>query len=337
MLNEQRSDFGDWEAEYAALVESCALVDRADRAAVRLTGERSAEMLNGLVTNDLRAMKDRGARALLLTAKGRVLTDLRAFPSAGDVLVDVPLPGLENLLAAFQKYLPPLYARFENVSDSVRTVGVYGPLAAEAAEAALGAAPPEPDLGVRLQEVGGERLLVIRDRRLAADGVEIIGAATALEDLAARTLSAVEARSGRAAGRAALEVVRVEAGVPLYGTDMSDENLAQETGLEDAISHEKGCYLGQETVARIHFRGHVNRHLRGLQFEGESPESGAELFDGEKKVGSVTSSVASPRFGPIGLGYVRREIELGHTLEWAQGDVRGATTVKALPFRAVSV
>jgi folate-binding protein YgfZ len=118
---------------------------------------------------------------------------------------------------------------------------------------------------------------------------------------------------------------------------MSDSNLAQETGLEDAISYDKGCYLGQEVVARVHFRGHVNRRLMGLRFGREPAASGAHLLRGEKRVGEVTSSVDSPAFGPIGLGYVRREIEASTRLRWSEGERDGEVVVQALPFRATSV
>ncbi len=130
-----------------------------------------------------------------------------------------------------------------------------------------------------------------------------------------------------------MDVLRVEAGLPACGQDMDESNLAQETGLGDAISHDKGCYLGQEVVARIHFRGHVNRILRGLEFDGRRADPGAALRDGDREVGRVTSSVSSPDLGPIGLGYVRREIEPGARLGWSVDDVEGEAIVRALPFR----
>ncbi len=130
--------------------------------------------------------------------------------------------------------------------------------------------------------------------------------------------------------------MRVEWGVPRCGIDIDEGNLAQETGLErEAISYEKGCYLGQEVVARIHFRGHVNRCLRKLRFtrsaaadsqDGELPPTGAALHHEEKQVGHVTSAVLSPRLGPIGLGYLRRELTLGEfepQLRWSAGDQAG--------------
>jgi folate-binding protein YgfZ len=136
----------------------------------------------------------------------------------------------------------------------------------------------------------------------------------------------------------ALNVVRIESGVPDYGVDMDESNLAQETGLEaEAISYDKGCYLGQEVVARVHFRGHVNRHLRSLSFPDTLPERGVALLDQDKEVGVVTSAVMSPDYGAIGLGYVRREIAPSHGLSWSGPAGRGEAVVLESPFRSPTV
>jgi folate-binding protein YgfZ len=129
--------------------------------------------------------------------------------------------------------------------------------------------------------------------------------------------------------------VRVECGIPRYGVDIDEENLAQETGLEaEAIAYDKGCYLGQEVVARVHFRGHVNRLLSGIEFGTTLPASGAELHTDEgKEVGWVTSAVESPEYGLIGLGYIRREVATGVALRWTDECREGAGTVVPLPFR----
>lgn len=331
-------DLGDWQAEHSAFVESCALVSRADRACVRVTGERRAEMLNGLLTNDVKDLADSARHALLLNAKGRVLTDLRVVPRRDDLLLDVPCGGLGNLLETFKKYLPPLYAGYEDVSGTLRQLGLYGPEAPAAARRALGGDVPDAHLGVREARCGEAAVLVIRSRRLAGDGVEFLVPEAAASELARRLLDAVAECGGRPAGMRALEVARVESGIPRYGVDMNDSNLAQETGLEDeAISYEKGCYLGQEVVSRVHFRGHVNRLLRGFEFADEPPESGTALYDGEKEVGLVTTALLSPRFGSIGLGYVRREIRPSSVLRWSHGERERQATVMELPFRPSSV
>jgi folate-binding protein YgfZ len=301
---------------------------------VSVTGERAAEMLNGLVSQDVRQLSGAGRPALLLNVKGRVLADLRVFPTSDGLLLDVPAAGLEKVLATFKKYLPPLYAKYEDLGVAHRHVGTYGPQAAELVGSVLEVAPPEPELGCLETMLAGSPVLVVRNRRLGVDGVELIGPDETLAGLWGELEAGVVRAGGRAVGGRALEVVRVEAGVPRYGTDMGEDNLAQEPGLEEALSFEKGCYLGQEVVARIHFRGHVNRHLRGLEFEDGPPEPGARLLRGEKEVGRVTSAVRSPDLGPIGLGYVRREVEPPETVRWADDDgSEGAVSVVELPLR----
>ena len=129
------------------------------------------------------------------------------------------------------------------------------------------------------------------------------------------------------------QIARVAAGRPMWGIDMDENTLAQEANFDalDGISYTKGCYTGQETVARVHFRGHVNRNLRGVQSAAAIP-SGAELFEGEKPVGTVKSSVVSPRMGPIGLAMIRREVETGAevTARWEGGE--GSARVREIPF-----
>jgi folate-binding protein YgfZ len=318
-------DLGDWEAECRAFHEGCALALRDDRCSVIVTGERRAEMLNGLVSNQVTELGHTGRHALLLNRKGRVLTDLRVLPRVADLLLDLPRSGSENLLATFQKYLPPIYAGFEDASGSLGQIGLYGPQA-PTAFAALGVQVPDEHLGVSEIELADTPALLIRNHRLARDGIELVAAQESLPDLIDRLLPVVREQGGRAVGSKALEVARVESGIPLYGVDVSQENLTRETGLEgEAVSFDKGCYLGQEIVARVHFRGQVKRMLRTLKFYssvepseaaeggGELPAPGAVLSGRDGEVGTVTSAVRSPRFGPIGLGYLKTEVALSET------------------------
>jgi folate-binding protein YgfZ len=347
-LLEQAPDLGDWEAECRAFSASCALTLRADRCAVRVTGERRAEMLNGLITNQVTDLGDAGRHALMLNRKGRVLTDLRVLPRAADLLLDLPRSGSANLLATFQKYLPPIYAGFEDASESLGQVGLYGPRAARVLTA-LGFQTPNEHLAVREIELAGVPALLIRNQRLARDGIELIAPRQLVADLIVRLLPVVHQHGGRAAGSRALEVVRVESGIPLYGIDVSEENLTQETGLEgEAVSFDKGCYLGQEIVARVHFRGQVKRMLRALQFyrsaapseppegRGELPTPGAVLRGRGGDVGTVTSAVRSPRFGPIGLGYVKTEVVLSEAtveLTWSAAGREGTAVTRGPPLQ----
>lgn len=346
-LLEGKPDLGDLAAESLAFAERCALTLRSDRCAVLVTGERRHEMLNGLVTNDVTDLKESGREALLLNRKGRVLTDLRVLPRAADLLLDAPQSGSTNLLSTLQKYLPPIYARFEDASESLGEVGLYGARAADVF-AGLGIAVPGEPLAVREIDLASAPALLIRNGRLAGDGVELIVPRQALPGLLERLLPVVRELGGRAVGSRALEIARVESGIPLYGVDVSEENLTQETGLEEeAVSFDKGCYLGQEVVARVHFRGQVRRLLRTLRFYrasaaseppeswGELPAPGTVLHGSDGELGRVTSAVSSPRFGPIGLGYLKTEVALSEgapELSWSDAGRAGVARVQGPPL-----
>ncbi len=327
-------DLGNWRAEYRALTRVCALVARADRHMVRVEGERRLEMLNGLLTNQVADLETSGRHAMLLTPKGGILTDLWVLPRSDHVLLDVPRAGLQNLLDAFRKYLPPIYATFEDASGALRRLSLNGPDAAAAATNAFGIALPEEHLGIKDVSVDGIPLLLVRDRRARPGGIELVVSASAVGEACTSLMRVVAERGGSVSGSRALEVVRVEHGTPEYGLDITEANLVQETGLEaEAVSYDKGCYLGQEVVARVHFRGHVNRHLRPLTFEDGVPAKGTQLVEGEKILGEVTSSVESPDFGPIGLGYVRREVVPPAQLSWVDEGNEGKALVLDAPVR----
>jgi len=170
-----------------------------------------------------------------------------------------------------------------------------------------------PDFGV-----DGYRLLAVRDafERLR-DGVLRLG--------------------GRIVGPAATEAARIEAGRPLWGIDMDESTLPQEANLEalNAISYTKGCYTGQEVVARLHFRGHVNKRIVGLRIDGSAvPGRDTALSADGKEVGDIRSAVMSPRFGPIALAMIRREVNVGDSVAFAIDGIEAKATVAALPFNA---
>lgn len=307
-------------------------IRRSDRALFRVTGERAVDMLDGLVTNDLKSLGAGAAQwALFLTPKGRILADARILRGERDLWIDVPAAAAEAMEATFRRFLPPRFARAERLTAG-GLVDVYGPDAPAAVAAATGVAAPEE--GLRFTEVGeGEDVLrILRGNSLGMPGYAIFGSGSALERLVS-ALAATAAKTGGVAMDAdLLEVLRVEAGWPWYGRDVTEENLVQETGWEErAVSFTKGCYVGQEVVIRVHHRGHPNRHLRGLVFHDEPAAPGTPLFAEGKPVGTVTSAVRSPRLGPIGLGYVRREIAPSSEVRLQEPGGRTAQVV-ALPF-----
>ena len=326
-------------AEYTALRERAALVDRSHRARVRLSGPKAAEMVAGLVTNDTQALQPgQGQYAAALTAKGKIVADLRIFVQDGGILTDTGVRAGDGWRAMVKKFVNPRLAPYADETDSVRALGIFGPNARLVVEqitginsTALSILPPYSHVTVALD---GVPVMVAHTPELTNGGYDLFVPAAAFDavwDAAAKA-------GALPCGLAAWEVARVESGRPEWGLDMDDTTLTQEANLDEwqAISYTKGCYVGQEVVARVHFKGHVNRHLRGLRAAGqEGPASGAAVHDESGKVvGDVRTSVRSPRLGAIALGMVRREIDPGTTLtaRWDGGEQ--AVEVCALPFPA---
>ena len=320
---------------WTALRESAALIDRSDRSRLRLEGPKAAEVVNGLVTNDVEKLAaGEGAYAVALTPKGKIIADVRAFRTADGVLADVSPLAAPGWLAMIRKYVNPRLARYRDVSGETADLSVFGPRAEQVI--ALAAEIPGESLGLerayqhRELMLAGVTVMVARVPDGGVPGFALIApvnAKSAMLDLLV-TCGALPAAA------AALDIARVEAGRPEWGRDMDDTTLAQEAEMDalGAISYDKGCYTGQETVARLHFRGHVNRLLRGLVLDQADVPSGAALWTSEKQVGDVRSVVLSPRLGPIALGMVRREVPLNDTLEARFDDHRASARVVELPF-----
>lgn len=324
-------------AEYEQLRTDAGLVDRSCRLRMTFTGEPSAATLNGLCTSDVLALQPgHGQYAAALTPKGKVLADVRIFQRAADsFLVDVPAAAAEGFAAMVRKYVNPRLSRYADVSASVACVGVAGPHARQVLAHALGCSPATIDLLAPFAHCEvpfhGESAMVARADDYGVDGFDcFIGvvAAPALRE-------ALMASGAATASPAALEVLRIEAGRPAWGVDMTDDTLLHEAGLDllDAVSYTKGCYTGQEVVARVHFRGHVNRVLRGLRL-ASPPDGEARVYAGDAEVGDVRSRAVSPRLGAVALAMLRREVEPGAvvTVRSAGGDA--PATVVALPFPA---
>lgn len=324
-------------AEYEALRARAVVIDHSHRGRMRISGQRATEMLNGLVTNDVGAIEPgQGCYAAALTPKGKIVADLRIFREAEGLLMDAPSRAHAGWLAVVKKYVNPRLAPYRDETATTRAFGIYGPTAHHVAAAvtgasptALGILPPYAHASVAL----GDGVAVVA--RVPDAGVEGFEVYLALDQFDAAWARALEAGAAPA-GLAAWDVARVEAGYPEWGIDIDDTTIPQEANFDElhAISYTKGCYTGQEVVARVHFRGHVNRHLRGLRTDREDPPpAGAQLVDeAGKVVGDVRSAVRSPRLGAIALGMVRREIAAGTTLTARSEGGDCPVAVLTLPF-----
>ncbi|HEX6966819.1 MAG TPA: glycine cleavage T C-terminal barrel domain-containing protein [Gemmatimonadaceae bacterium] len=328
--------YGDVSAEYAALRSRAMLVDRSARGRFVVSGPRAAELIGGLVTNDVQALTPgHGQYAAALTPKGKIVADVRIFARDGSLLIDVPPRALEGWNATIKKYINPRLAPYEDISSTMRQLGVYGVAARGIVAKALGVTPDGlaalPPYG-HIRANDDTNAVIARVPDLALEGYELFVPSEAFDGVWQRLM-----RGGATpTGLTAWEIARIEAGRPEWGLDMDDTTIPQEANFDElgAISYTKGCYVGQEVVARVHFRGHVNKHLRGLLCgETEPPPTGATLLnDAGKSVGDVRSTAISPRLGAIALAIVRREVEPGATLavHWEGGEAQA--DVSALPF-----
>ena len=353
--------------EYATLTEHCGLVDRSERGKLALTGSGGVEFLNGQVTNELVGLAPgEGRYAAFLTHKGKMLGDLRILAVSDDpnaepskdaepseLLLDTERVALQALFDMIRRFKVGYDVELHKRTLEYSLFSLIGPTAGEVATRAFllqasspsssqasnervdvsnGALPyaregclPEAEHDHLLLRLGDTPARLIRTDL----GFDVLFEADAADALRAALVDAgaVEANEDT------FEIVRVEGGRPRYGLDLDETTIPQEAALnERAVSFTKGCYVGQETVARLHYKGKPNRYLRGLRLS-ESVEPGAELRLGERSVGRLGSSVLSPVFGPIGLALVRREAEPGATLEAGGQGVHA--TVTELPFKPI--
>jgi folate-binding protein YgfZ len=309
-------------AAYDALTRRCGLVDRSERGKLLLTGPEAKEFLHGQVTNEIEGLEPgSGCYAAFLTHKGKMLGDMRVL-DGGDagLWLDCERGALQELFNMIRRYKLGRQAELHKRTLERALFSLIGP---DARRVAGADGLPETEHAHGLATVGGARVrLVVTDL-----GIDVIADA---EDAEA-VRQALVAAGAEPVGDDAAEVVRVESGRPRFGIDLEpDAVIPQEAGLNArAVSFEKGCYVGQETVARLHWRGKPNRHLRGLRLSEPVP-AGTELTTAEGKVvGRVTSPLVSPARGPLALALVRREVAPGDTVR--AGD--GATAdVVELPF-----
>jgi folate-binding protein YgfZ len=305
----------------STLTDTVSLVDRAGRGRLALTGPDAKPFLQGQLTNDIEALTPgRGCYAAFLTHKGKMLGDLRVLDVGDELLLSCERVALQPLFNMIRRYKLGSDVELHKRTLEMGELSLIGPDARRLA-GADGLGDEEHD-NVR-GEIGGHPVVLV-----ATDvGVDVFCDAEHVEAVRGALLGA-----GAAEGtEEAAEILRVERGRPRYGVDVDENVIPQEAGLnERAVSFTKGCYVGQETVARLFYRGKPNRHLRGLRLTAPA-STGDVLRRGEKEVGRVGTVVVSPTYGPIALAIVRREAEPGETLKVGDGEI--TAEVAELPFR----
>jgi folate-binding protein YgfZ len=318
---------------YEALVAGCGLVDRSERGKLALTGAGAVDFLNGQVTNELAGIADgEGRYAAFLTHKGKMLGDMRVLAvgegASSELLLDTERVALQALFDMIRHYKIGYDVELHKRTRETVLFSLIGPDARAVAAAAAGErtlALQENEHAHREARIGGR---VVRMVSTEARGVDVLAQSADRDAVWQALLDA----GARAVPFEAAEIVRVERGVPRYGVEMDERTIPEEAGInERAVSFEKGCYVGQETVARLHYRGKPNRHLRGLRLSAQAT-SGAEVRLGERPVGVLASSVVSPALGPIALALVRREAGPGAAVSVGEDGL--SAEVVALPFSA---
>ena len=299
---------------HAALPEGAALVERTGRGLLRLAGKDPVGMLNAVLTNSVSPNADPGAYALLLNPKGRVQSDLRVLRSKTDVLVDTEPEGADAAREILGRYAPFSRVKLEDLSDAWSVLGLYGPRAGDL----LGGLDLAEHQTAEV-EIGGETLIAA-GVAAPVPGYDLLGPIEAV----ARAAEHLAALGATPAGPDAYEAARVGAGVPRFGADLTPENFPGEAGvLGRAVDFGKGCYPGQETVARMRYRGHPNKTLYRLSCTGEAPTPGTPILQREKQVGTVTSVSPLPVDGEItALGYLSRNTDLDAPIVAAGSEVR---------------
>ena len=322
------------DVQVEAIRTGAAIAARPEVRTLRLSGPDRTRFLNGMVTNDVAALSiGQGVMAAKTNNRGRIEGFLRARAAENSFYLDVLAEVADRVRETLERFIIMDDCAVEDVSNGRCVHAVLGPKA----QATLGAAGFElMDLALANHafEVG-PRATIIRDRTLGVAGYEV-HTPTDVE-----VIGPVVAAGGCAVGPEALDVVRVESGVPIDGRDLDDDTVPMEARLEYAISFDKGCYVGQEVIARASTQGQVNHLLVGVRIDGdEAPPEGTKLFDaasqpGDRELGELTSVVRSKAMGGvIALGYVRRKAASDGTALQAQGadGRKWSATVADLPF-----
>ncbi|MEM7009755.1 MAG: aminomethyltransferase family protein [Thermodesulfobacteriota bacterium] len=306
-------DYGDWQSEYDSVRSSAGIIDLSARGKLRLSGKDHLKFLQGMLSNDVIDLEPgKGNSATVLTVKGRMIADMRVYKQADSILLDLD-PGLnEKVCELLKKFRLSYKADIDDITDTYGLISLQGSSSGKLLELLFG-----QDFSLMQQydhmekDFAGHKITIACLSRTAEKGFDIYIANEGLKPLWEEFCSRGEELGIKPFGYTALNTLRIEAGLAVYGIDMDESNIPIEAGLWDALNFEKGCYVGQEVVARIKWRGHVNWHLIGFESDNSSkPIVGDQIFSGEKKIGRITSTTHSPKLDKtISMGYIRREFK----------------------------
>lgn len=342
------ASYGDVAQEYAAVREdSAGLIDLSSRGRLLVSGSEAVQFLNGLITNDMKTLEQNSSMpATFPNVQGRLIASVRVARLKDDgaarkvspvFLIDTEAATHQTVLKTIERFTLAGDFRVNDITNQTVMLSVQGAKAASAIDSVLGEAAavsaPNTAQQISWQQSGTQTdVTVIQASHTRAAEFDLI----VENDQAARLWTALQRAGARPVGYDALEVLRIEAGVPRYGVDMDDTNVVTETNLDDAVSYTKGCYIGQEIIARIKYRGHVAKKLSGVILEGDSavaPGAVISSVDG-KEIGRITSVTNSPKLQrTIALAYLKYDyIAPGTPLKVVAANQEFAGKVVELPF-----
>ena len=329
-------NYGDVAAEYVAVRNGGAgMIDLSSRGRISVSGSEAVMFLNGLITNDIKTLAHNSWMAAAFpNVQGRLLAAARVINRGDDFLIDTESTTHPTVLKLLDRFTLAGDFRVADVTNETAMLSVQGPDAETVVRATLGdpAAEVERQHAVKAPLSNDRAVNVIRATHTAEDGFDIFVDASDAKLLWDCLLNA----GATPAGFRALEILGLEAGIPRYGIEMDETNVVTEANLDDAVSFTKGCYVGQEIIARIKYRGHVAKKLSGLVLDGESsPESGAKILSSDdKEIGRVKSFTKSPHLKKtIALGYVKYDyLAPGTEVKIVSGDRQHSAQVVDLPF-----
>ena len=308
------------DSEYEAVIADCGVVDRSERGKLALTGGDAKSFLQGQVSNDVESLTvGSGCYAAFLTPKGKMLGDVRILDAEPELLLDTERVALQELFNMIRRFSIGYDVQLHKRTLERGLLSLLGP----AADAVAGTGElPAAEHSHVMTEIDGISVRAIRTDL----GIDLLCDAADTDSLT----TALQRAGAAAVDEAVADCVRIERGRPRYGVDLDQSVIPQEAGLNDrAVSFTKGCYVGQETVARLHYRGKPNRRLRGLQLSQMAATGDEITFDG-RTVGRLSSIAQSPALGPIALALVRREAPPGSQVTIGEGQISGL--VVELPF-----
>ena len=327
--------YGDTNTEYRALRESVVLVDLSFRGCLAVLGDDRVEFINGQVTNEVAGLKPgQGCYAALVNAKARMQADLHVYRLDDELILDFEPGLLDAVTQRLESHIVADQIELVDASPHFGLLSLQGPKTADTLKVLGLALPGEPFAHTKttLDDLG--EVYLMNNGRYGTTGCDLYIPTASLAKAAVRLANGIEGQGGCLAGWQATEIVRVEAGIPRFGIDMDNNTLPPEANLETrAISYTKGCYIGQEIIARIRTYGRVNRTFVGYCLDADLA-TGTQLDDDSgKTVGTLTSVIDSPRFGPIALGLAKRGSESPGQVLTAREPVQGQATVAEIPFR----